>query len=195
MEYNEGSSNENRDVSDKKKYHDESDENSGGITGDDRDVNGCNVERSPEKVNQTGSNEGFMVEQRKRQRIEENSSFYYDNPDYRPPHFGSSQSDFRQSSESESNVEMECNEEDDLKKAKQCQWRNTWFYGIRSFDGRGFDKHRITLHAMEMYCTDQDKNLLRVLSSCSHLMTTMCKICIVRHFSCHQVRTATLVAM
>ena len=111
----------------RKKYCDVSDENSGGIAGDDHDVNRCNVERSPVKVNRAGSNEGFMVEQRKRQRIEENSSFYYNNPDYRPPHFGSSQSDFHQSSESESNVEIKCNEEDHLKKAEEHQWRNTGF--------------------------------------------------------------------
>ena len=104
-----------------------------------------------------------MVEQRKRQRIEENSSFYYDNPDYRLPHFRSSQSDFRESSESESNVEIKCNEEDHLKKAEEGEWRNSRFWGIRSFDSRGFGKHRVTLHAMEMYGTDQDKNLLRVL--------------------------------
>ena len=118
MEYNEGSSNENHDVSDKKKYCDVSDENSGGITGD-----------------------------------------------------------FRQSSESESNVESElsikCNEEDDLKKAKKHQWRNTGFYGIRSFDSRGFGKHRVTLRAMEMYSTDQDKNLLRVLRDVTEKETSI----------------------
>ena len=51
MEYDEGSSDENRDVSAKKTYRDVSDENSGGMAGDDHDVNGCNVERSPVKVN------------------------------------------------------------------------------------------------------------------------------------------------
>ena len=45
--------------------------------------------------------------------------------------------------------------------------------GIRSFDSRGFGKHRVTLRAMEMYGTDQDKNLLRVLRDVTEKETSV----------------------
>ena len=69
MEYDQGSTNENNycDVSDQNKYLDVSDENSGASA-----ANYCHdVQRNCVKVHQAGSNEEFMVEQRKRQRIED----------------------------------------------------------------------------------------------------------------------------
>ena len=60
-----------------------------------------------------------------------------------------------------------------LKKAEEREWRNTGFWGIRSFNSRGFGKHRVTLCAMEMYSTDQDKNLLRVLRDVTEKETSV----------------------
>ena len=99
MDYDEDNSSE-------KKYHDESNDNdnegsadnSGVIPANNHDVIHANNHDVSPKVVKGGSNAGFMDEMRKRQKIEDDYSFYYNNPDYRPPNFGESQSEYGSSS-------------------------------------------------------------------------------------------------
>ena len=117
-----------------------------------------------------------MDELRKRQRTEEYSSFYYDNPDYRPPHFGDSQTDSRSDS---SGAAPSCstsdkNEESDIESAplpnmnvepyaSNPNWRKGVFLKIFTGDNRGFGWHKKKLREMEMHGTEKDKSLLGVL--------------------------------
>ena len=90
MDYEDDSYPENR-------FRDESDDNDADkhdvIPADNCDVIHANNHDVSAEVVRGGSNAGFMDGMRKRQRIEGDHSFYYDNPDYRPPNFGDSQSE------------------------------------------------------------------------------------------------------
>ena len=164
------------------RFHDESDDNDADkhdvIPADNRDVicaDNCDVSA---KVVRGGSNAGFMDEIRKRQRIEGDDSFYYDNPDYRPPNFGDSQSEcgsIRNSSSLSFGAENNGNAHEWSTSTNDYDaWRTKHdghFFKFVSFDNRGFGRHKKMLNKMEMSGSAKDQNLLSVLREVTEQQT------------------------
>ena len=134
-----------------KKFHDESDDedadNRDVIPADNHHVFSADNHDVSAEVVRGGSNAGFMDEMRKRQRIEADDSFYYDNPDYRPSNFGESQSECGSVSNSSvySGGENNGNAHEESTSSNYDGWRTKHggkFYKFVSLDNRGFGRHK-----------------------------------------------------